>query len=107
MAIAKYTLAIDKGYGDKKKTIFVNCTAFGKAGEFVSKYFHKGQRVLVSGELDISNYEKDGVKKSYTQVITTTHEFADAPRTSKVENSDAMSGFTDIDNNSTDDEVPF
>lgn len=108
MAIAKYTLAVDKGYGDNKKTIFVNCVAFGKAGEFVSKYFHKGQKVLVSGELDIQNYEKDGVKKSYTQIITDAHEFADSPRAGKVESTDnSMNGFTDMVGMIDEDEVPF
>lgn len=108
MAIVKYSLAIEKGYGEKKKSMFVNCTAFGKAGEFVSKYFHKGQRVLVSGELDISNYEKDGEKNSYTQVVTTTHEFADGLKQGKVEKAeDVMSGFTDIDDTTDDGEVPF
>lgn len=108
MAVAKYTLAVDKGYGDNKKTIFVNCVAFGKAGEFVSKYFHKGQRVLVKGELDIQSYEKDGVKKSYTQIVTDKHEFADSVKAGKVESTDdPMAGFTDIVGAIDDEEVPF
>ena len=106
MAITRYTLAVDKGRGDKKKAIFVNCVAFGKAGEFVSKYFHKGQRVLVSGELDIQDYEKNGEKKKYTQVITNTHEFADAPKQNKTESNDAMAGFENVDD-SDDDLIPF
>lgn len=75
MAIARYSLAIDEGYGEKKKTTFVNITAFGKAGEFASKYFHKGQRVLVKGRLDITyDKEKD---KTYVSILAENQEFAD------------------------------
>jgi single-strand DNA-binding protein len=44
MAIARYTLAVDrriKRDGDQSAD-FINCVAFGKQGEFVEKYLHKG-----------------------------------------------------------------
>lgn len=105
MAICKYTLAIDRGYGEKKKTIFVNCTSFGKAGEFASKYFHKGQRVLIQGELDITPNEDK--TKYYTNIIVNSQEFADGKKEGAVEKAESvMSGFIDIDG-TTDDEVPF
>ena len=101
MAIARYTLAIDTGYGEKKRTDFISCVAFGKAGEFANKYFTKGQRVLVEGRLQIDKSEKDG--KYYTNIIISNQEFADGntkPQTNVAE------GFTDIPNNE-DDLVPF
>ena len=102
MAVVRYTLAIEDGYGDKKTTEFVNCTAFGKGGEFVSKYFHKGQRVLVSGKIHTSTSEKDEVKTYYTSIITNTHEFADSKKESSVEP-------TNIDTFDSvgDDEIPY
>lgn len=104
MAICRYSLAIDRGYGEKKKTIFVNCTAFGKAGEFASKYFHKGQRVLVQGELDISANEDK--TKYYTTIIVNQQEFADGKKEGAVEKTeDVMNGF--VDDNTEDDFIPF
>ena len=101
MAICKYALAIDRGYGEKKKTIFVNCTAFGKAGEFASKYFHKGQRVLIQGELDISSNEEK--TKQYVNVIISNQEFADGkPGTN--EKAPDINGFEDA---SGEDTIPF
>ena len=105
MAVVKYTLAIDMGYGDKKTTEYVNCTAFGKGGEFVSTYFHKGQRVLVSGYIHTSVSEKDGKKSYYTGVITNTHEFADGKKEVNTAETNTMDGFTDIPNNAEDDQL--
>lgn len=104
MAICRYTLAIDRGYGEKKKTIFVNCVAFGKAGEFANKYFRKGQRVLVQGELDISANEDK--TKYYTTIIVNQQEFADGKKEGAVEKTeDVMNGF--VDDNTEDDSIPF
>lgn len=78
MAIARYTLAIDTGYGDKKRTDFINCVAFGKAGEFASKYFSKGLRVLVSDNIKTGYYEnKEKVKIPTFDILVETQEFAD------------------------------
>ena len=103
MAIARYTLAIDTGYGDKKRTDFINCVAFGKAGEFASKYFSKGLRVLVSGSIKTGSYEnKDKVKIPTFDIIVETQEFADS-KEKKTEPTieDATSGFENMD------DIPF
>ena len=56
MAIARYVLAVDRrGHktqdGSEQTADFINCVAFRKAGEFAEKYFRKGMRVLVSGQI--------------------------------------------------------
>ncbi len=56
MAIARYTLAVDR-HGAKDKgnnepnADFINCVAFDRAGEFAERYFKKGMRVLISGRI--------------------------------------------------------
>lgn len=83
MTIAKYTLAIDrKGKKDQSSNEptadFINCVAFGKAGEFAEKYFKKGLRVLVSGRLQIGSYtNKDGQKINTADILVEEQEFAD------------------------------
>ena len=83
MAIARYTLAVDRGFkrGDssEQNADFIPCIAFDKAGEFAEKYFRQGMRVLVSGRLQTGNYtNKDGHKVYTTEVIIDTQEFADS-----------------------------
>lgn len=118
MAIARYTLAVDRGFkrGDssEQNADFIPCIAFDKAGEFAEKYFRQGMRVLVSGRLQTGNYtNKDGHKVYTTDVILDSQEFAD----SKSENAKGMSnhnsseidadGFMNIPDGVDDEGLPF
>ena len=83
MAIARYTLAVDRGFkrGDssEQNADFIPCIAFDKAGEFAEKYFRQGIRVLVSGRIQTGSYtNKEGQKVYTTEVIIDTQEFADS-----------------------------
>ena len=48
LAIARYSLAVDRrgnrNSQDGQTADFINCVAFGKAGEFAEKYFRKGTK---------------------------------------------------------------
>lgn len=60
-AVMNFTTAVDFGYGDKKGTIWVRCSMFGKRAEAVSKYLLKGTQVAINGELSERVYkDKDG-----------------------------------------------
>ena len=83
MAIARYTLAVDRGFkrGDssEQNADFIPCVAFDKAGEFAERYFRQGMRVLVSGRIQTGSYTNKEVQKVYTtEVIIDTQEFADS-----------------------------
>lgn len=71
-AYAKSTLAVNY---QKDKTLFVNLVSFGKMAENLVKHTKKGNKLLVQGYLEIQNYEKDGVQKSWTNVIIQNVEF--------------------------------
>ena len=72
MAIARYTLAVDRRGrarsqdGDQGQTAdFINIVAFDRAGEFAEKYFRQGMRVLVSGRcLDMASSWKQRFRPS-------------------------------------------
>lgn len=85
MAIARYTLAVDRRRGrnnqqDGQPTAdFISCVAFGKSAEFAEKYFHKGIKICLSGRLQTGSYtNKDGVKVYTTDVIVDDQEFAES-----------------------------
>ena len=71
--VATFTLAV--GRKEKDKADFINCVAWGKTGEFVSKYFVKGQEMLSVGRIQVRDYEKDGKKVYVTEVIVEEVEF--------------------------------
>lgn len=82
MAIARYTLAVDRRFSrgnDEATADFITCVAFGKAGEFAEKYFRKGIKIAVAGRIQTGSYvNKDGVKVYTTEVIVDEQEFAES-----------------------------
>lgn len=82
MAIARFSLAVDRRYkkqGDTVTADFFNCTAFGKQGEFVEKYLKKGTKIVVTGRIQNDNYtNKDGQKVYSVQIMVEEIEFAES-----------------------------
>lgn len=85
LAIARYTLAVNRRFkrqGDPEAD-FINCVAFGKAGEFAEKYFKKGQLVSVVGRLQVRGWEdNEGKKRWSTDVIVEEQYFAESKKES-------------------------
>ena len=52
-AVSNFTVAVNSGYGDHKRTDFIKCVLFGKRAEGLSQYLVKGTLVEVDGELHI------------------------------------------------------
>ena len=122
LAIARYTLAVDRRFnrgGEENTADFINCVAFGKAGEFAERYFRKGTKLLVSGRIQTGSYtNKDGVKVYTTEVVAEEQEFAESKNSSAGSNggftggnrapepSGAGDGFMNIPDG-IDEELPF
>ena len=72
-AVASFTLAVDRGFKDsdgERKTDFIDCVAWKGTGEFISKYFAKGQMMAVVGSLQIRDWtDKDGNKRYSAEVL--------------------------------------
>ena len=67
--VVTFSLAVDREY-EKDKTDFINCVAYGKTAEFISKYFSKGKLLLAIGTLQTRFYDdKDGKRVYVTEVI--------------------------------------
>ena len=66
--VCRITVAIDRSRKDKdgnKQTDFVDCTAFGKTGAFIDKYFKRGDGILVRGRFQSDKYTaKDGTNRT-------------------------------------------
>ena len=70
MAVARFTLAVDRR-GKKQDTAdFISCVAFGKSAEALDKYCRKGTKICLDGHIQTGSYtNKDGVKVYTTDVI--------------------------------------
>lgn len=66
--VCSFSVAVDNGYGDNKKTDFINCVAWKGTAEFVSKYFAKGQMIALSGRLSTRTWDDNGTTRYATEV---------------------------------------
>ena len=79
--VANFSVAVNRTYtkdnGEKVTTaIFVLIIVWGKQALNCYKFLTKGSSVVVQGRLDIRSYEKDGQKKTVTEVIAENVQFA-------------------------------
>lgn len=102
IAIARFTLAVNRRTKNRDAD-FISCVAFGKNGEFVEKYFHKGMKVAVIGRIQTGSYDsKDGHKVYTTDVICEELDFCESKQK---QNADA-DGFMNIPDE-IEEEMPF
>lgn len=82
--VASFSLAVNRRFvrqGEERQADFINIVAWNKTGEFVSKYFKKGQQVAIVGRLQTRNWDDDQGQKHYiTEVIAEEAYFADSKK---------------------------
>ena len=64
----KISIANNVGYGESQKTNFLNCDLYGQRVDTLSKYLVKGAKVLINGQLNVTNIEKEDGWKTYVNV---------------------------------------
>lgn len=73
-AVANFSVAVTDTWKDRtsgetrEHTEWFNCSAFGRTGEVVGEYLHKGSMVHLNGKLKTRSYEKDGITRYATDV---------------------------------------
>ena len=55
--VTGFSVAVSEGFGDNKRTLYFDCSYWGKRGEAVAQYLTKGGKVAVSGELSTREHE--------------------------------------------------
>ena len=87
MAVARYTLAVDRrqarSNSNEQSADFINCVAFGRAGEFAERYFRKGTKIAITGRIQTGSYtNKDGARVYTTDIVVEEQEFAESKNAS-------------------------
>ena len=80
-AIARFSIAVDRRFkrDGEPDADFINCVAFGRTGEFIERYGHKGTKFVVEGRIQTGSYtNRDGVKVYTTEVVVEEQEFAES-----------------------------
>ena len=105
VAVAKFSVAVDRDFSKEKEVDFIPCTAWRTTAEFLGKYFRKGQEVLLNGRLLTNKFtDKDGNNRTSYDVMVEKVEFCGSKAQSAgVE----QGGFTPIADEAVSDDVPF
>ncbi len=99
--VTRFSVAVDDGWGDAKRTIWFDCDLWGDRGEKLAGSLTKGAKVAVSG--DLSTREHNG--KTYLTVRVDNVTFMGGkPQGERQERQAAPAAQTRAD---LDDEIPF
>ena len=105
-----FSMAVERNYQkdkNNKKVDFINCEMIGKHTENLTQYVTKGKQILIEGELNIDNYEKDGEKRSFTKVKVDRLEFLAGNSNANTENKQNNEYKIEEFNDFGEDEIPF
>ena len=67
--VASFTLAWSEKYKNNERQLFMPCVAWNNTAEAMSRYFQKGQEVLVEGYLTTRSWnDKEGNKRETVEL---------------------------------------
>lgn len=102
-AVLRFTVANNRGYGEKKRANYITVKLFGKSAETVSQYIGKGSKVCVTGEWQSGSYQDKSGNTVYTnELIAREVEFGSSSSEAPVKADPVPTGFSEIDS-----DIPF
>lgn len=107
--VTSFTLAVNRRFAKQgeQQADFINCVAWNKTAEFVSKYFRKGQQVAIVGRIQTRTYTDNNNQTRYiTEVIAEEVYFADSNKSASNQTTDQTDNNEDEFMTSGDD-LPF
>lgn len=112
VSVCRFSIAVDRKFkvNGEKVTDFFDCVAWRSTGEFVAKYFDKGRKIGVMGEMQSRQYEaKDGTNRRVWEVSVDDVEFCDTKpggteQTGAAAPQGSQTGFVPVDD---DGDLPF
>jgi len=110
-AVCSFSIAVDDGFGDKKKTFFFNCQAWTKTAENIVKFFGKGDLIGISGRLATRDWtDKESKKHTITEIVVSDFTFCNGKKSESGSADKPLNQSNDGEYNITpleDDELPF
>lgn len=99
IAVTSFTIAVERDYSNKnggeKEADFIDCVAWRGTGEFVEKYFTKGQMAIVSGRLQIRRWtDNNGGNRRTAEIIVDNVYFGDSKNNSNDQQTVPAQSFT-------------
>ena len=80
VAVTSFTIAVDRSYvktGTERQVDFIDIVAWRSNAEFVTKYFRKGNMIIIQGSIQTRSYEdKQGIKRKAFEIVADSIQFA-------------------------------
>lgn len=107
--VISFTIAVDRDFqtgGSEKQTDFIEIVAWRGTAEFISKYFRKGSKAVVSGRLQMRKWQdNNGNNRISAEVVADNVYFGDSKKTGNTEPQYSEPDMREIDD--SDGELPF
>lgn len=103
--VTSWSVAVEERNGQEKRTIWFDCSLWGKRGETLAQYLTKGSKVAVAGELSTREYDGKTyltVRADQVTLLGGGERGDDSPRREERKRETAGAGRSDID-----DSIPF
>lgn len=85
-AFTRFSIAVDRNFvkqGEERQADFINIVAWRQTAEFVCRYFGKGNRIAITGQIRTGSFtDKDGNKRYTFDVQADNVEFCESKRDS-------------------------
>ena len=112
--VATFTVAVN-GYTDKQtgktQVAFINVVAWNSTAEFVNRYFNKGSKILIVGEIQTRSWKaQDGSMRYATEVKANEVYFTSEKKDTQTEQTSGVyseNDDTDFEEMTTDEDLPF
>ena len=84
LSVLVFTVAVDRKYvknGAERQTDFIDCIAWRGTAEFIARYFHKGQMIGLTGEINTRNFtDRQNNRRKATEVVVFQAYFCEPKR---------------------------
>ena len=111
VSVCNFCIAVDRQYksGEEKICDFINCVAWRGTADFVSKWFHKGDGIGVTGSIQTRKWVTDGGENRYaTEVLCQQVSFLDGKKNASEASQTPMEGNQNFSEVTEEDEsLPF
>ena len=99
-AVCQFSIAVDRKYKSEGQPTadFISVVAWKQTAEFIAKYFHKGNRIALTGRIQTRSWEDDNGQKRYaTEVIAESVEFCESKQQTENDFAKTEAGYYDGD----------
>ena len=97
LAYTRFSIAVDRAFvkqGEERQADFINIIAWRQTAEFICKYFMKGQRIGITGEIRTGSYTtQDGSKRYTFEVMVNNAYFCESKGSSGGNNGGYNNGY--------------